>query len=280
MENREPLLKEEEDKFYFLNNNDNGKSKGVGNKEFIITGVLSVIVLWLVFYSLFPFYIGFKNFDDAHKSNDIVIKNEEDIPIDSLIVNELHSYIDSKNNNELASLINVYNGEITSNLISDSQKLSVVFKYLGITCGSEKVLSVNEVKNGLVKIFNEDSAISYLDNSLEVEGYVVSKLDDGSLSVSINTCEDTKDFVLKKIIKATSSGDEIYVYEAFGYFINTFDNMYVVYGDGLKTKKLGEYTDENNNREFSDIDSLQQYKWTFKKSNDNSYYFVSVTPVI
>ena len=41
-----------------------------------------------------------------------------------------------------------------------------------------------------------------------------------------------------------------------------------------------EYVDENGNKEFSEVNQLKKYKWTFKKSSDNNYYFVSVTPSI
>ena len=34
------------------------------------------------------------------------------------------------------------------------------------------------------------------------------------------------------------------------------------------------------NKEFNQFEKLKQFKWTFKKSSDNNYYFVSVTPVI
>ena len=46
MENLEPLLKEKEDKFYFVNEEKSKKNK---NKiEIIVTSIVSAIVLWLM----------------------------------------------------------------------------------------------------------------------------------------------------------------------------------------------------------------------------------------
>ena len=48
----------------------------------------------------------------------------------------------------------------------------------------------------------------------------------------------------------------------------------------MKNNKIGDYVDENGNREFNEFSELKQFKWTFKKSSDNNYYFVSLTPSI
>ena len=70
MEEVKPLLQDEEEKFYFLENKPNNK---IGNfsKEKVTTIVLSVIVLWLTWYSFYPFYIGFKYYDEAHPSEQL-----------------------------------------------------------------------------------------------------------------------------------------------------------------------------------------------------------------
>ena len=39
------------------------------------------------------------------------------------------------------------------------------------------------------------------------------------------------------------------------------------------------FVDQNNDRSFNSLSILPTYKWTYKKGNDNNYYFVSITPV-
>lgn len=67
MKEVKPLLQDEEEKFYFLENKPNNK---IGNfsKEKVTTIILSIIVLWLTWYSFYPFYVGFKYYDEAHPS--------------------------------------------------------------------------------------------------------------------------------------------------------------------------------------------------------------------
>ena len=284
MKNLEPLLKEKEEKFYFVNENE--PKKGNKNKtEIIVTSVISVIILWLMWYSLYPFYVGFVHYDEGHESTSDINKVEEDISSDSALITELYSYIDTKNNNELANLFVIY-GDYTINneVLTNEQKLISVFRYLGVTCdGNEIIKSLDEIKSSANKIFNGDSFVSLIvDNSeYNFEGYnVVYNAMDNNYTIKLNSCPESNDFTFKKLLKATQYKDEIYIYEAFGYFVNALDNKYIVYDNALKTNSIGEYVDENGNREFNEIDQLRQYKWTFKKSSDNNYYFVSVTPVI
>ena len=65
MEKLEPLLKEKEDKFYFVK--ENKEKKVDKNKmKIIVTPVIGVIVLWLMWYTLYPFYVGFVHYDEGH----------------------------------------------------------------------------------------------------------------------------------------------------------------------------------------------------------------------
>ena len=166
MENLEPLLKEKEDKFYFVNEEKPKKNK---NKiEIIVTSIVSAIVLWLMWYSLYPFYVGFVNYDDGHKTEEVV-KNEEEINVNSALINELISYFDVTNDNELSNLLAIYSSnEITSNAVSSEQKLMVVFKSLGVTCsGNEVVKGLEEIKSEARKIFNDDTFAEDLNISLD-----------------------------------------------------------------------------------------------------------------
>ena len=52
---------------------------------------------------------------------------------------------------------------------------------------------------------------------------------------------------------------------------------HIIYINSLANESLTSYNVTEN---FTNTDSLKEYKWTYKKSSDNNYYFVSVTPVI
>ena len=278
MENLEPLLKEKEDKFYFVNEEKPKKNK---NKiEIIVTSIVSAIVLWLMWYCLYPFYVGFVNYDEGHKTKEVV-KNEEEINANSALVNELISYFDVTNDNELSNLLAIYSSnEITSNAVSSEQKLMVVFKSLGITCsGNEVIKGLEEIKSEARKIFNDDTFAEDLNISLD--GYSITYNEtNNNYTIKLNSCPSSEDFIVKSVVKATSTDDEIYIYQAFGYFVKGPENKYFVYDSALKTNQIGEFIDDSGNKEFNQFEKLKQFKWTFKKSSDNNYYFVSVTPVI
>lgn len=278
MENLEPLLKEKEDKFYFVNEEKPKKNK---NKiEIIVTSIVSAIVLWLMWYSLYPFYVGFVNYDEGHKTEEVV-KNEEEINANSALVNELISYFDVTNDNELSNLLAIYSSnEITSNAVSSEQKLMVVFKSLGVTCsGNEVIKGLEEIKSEARKIFNDDTFAEDLNISLD--GYSITYNEtNNNYTIKLNSCPSSEDFIVKSVVKATSTDDEIYIYQAFGYFVKGPENKYFVYDSALKTNQIDEFIDEAGNKEFNQFEKLKQFKWTFKKSSDNNYYFVSVTPVI
>lgn len=278
MENLEPLLKEKEDKFYFVNEEKPKKNK---NKiEIIVTSIVSAIVLWLMWYSLYPFYVGFVNYDEGHKTEEVV-KNEEEINVNSALINELISYFDVTNDNELSNLLAIYSSnEITNNSVSSEQKLMVVFKSLGVTCsGNEVVKGLEEIKSEARKIFNDDTFAEDLNISLD--GYSITYNEtNNNYTIKLNSCPASEDFIVKSVVKATRADDEIYIYQAFGYFIKGPENKYFVYDSALKTNQIGEFIDEAGTKEFNEVEKLKQFKWTFKKSSDNNYYFVSVTPVI
>lgn len=66
MKELKPLLQDEEEKFYFLENKPSKKLNIKFSKENITTSIISIIVLWLMWYSFYPFYIGFVNYDKYH----------------------------------------------------------------------------------------------------------------------------------------------------------------------------------------------------------------------
>lgn len=156
----------------------------------------------------------------------------------------------------------------------------VVFKSLGVTCsGNEVVKGLEEIKSEARKIFNDDTFAEDLNISLD--GYSITYNEiNNNYTIKLNSCPSSEDFIVKSVVKATSTDDEIYIYQAFGYFVKGPENKYFVYDSALKTNQIGEFIDEAGNKEFNQFEKLKQFKWTFKKSSDNNYYFVSVTPVI
>ena len=156
----------------------------------------------------------------------------------------------------------------------------VVFKSLGVTCsGNEVVKGLEEIKSEARKIFNDDTFAEDLNISLD--GYSITYNEiNNNYTIKLNSCPASEDFIVKSVVKATRADDEIYIYQAFGYFIKGPENKYFVYDSALKTNQIGEFIDEAGTKEFNEVEKLKQFKWTFKKSSDNNYYFVSVTPVI
>ncbi len=71
MKDVKPLLQDEEEKFYFIENKTNNKNGINLSKEKVTTLVLSVVVLWLMWYSFYPFYVGFKYYDEAHTTQNL-----------------------------------------------------------------------------------------------------------------------------------------------------------------------------------------------------------------
>ncbi len=285
MEKLEPLLKEEEDKFYFIKNNEPKKNKlSDDKKSLIITSVLGLFILMFLWYCLYPFYVGFVNFEEGHKiETGLIKKEEEEVPVTSAVITNLYKYVSNINSFLTPNVFGIFytNHEVGRDILDDSQKLEVIFRYMGASCGSELIKSIDEIKNASMMIFNSDSVIKVITDNNQVNGFSINYNEaNNNYSIVADECKASNDFTFKKVVKASSLDDEIYIYEAVGYFVNVRDNKYEVYSDLSKKTKLGDYIDENGNKEFSEINALKQYKWKFKKNNDNSYSLISVIPVI
>ncbi len=285
MEKLEPLLKEEEDKFYFIKNNEPKKNKlSDDKKSLIITSVLGLFILMFLWYCLYPFYVGFVNFEEGHKIEaGLIKKEEEEVPVTSAVITDLYKYVSNINSFLTPNVFGIFytNHEVGRDILNDSQKLEVIFRYMGASCGSELIKSIDDIKNASMMIFNSDSVIKVITDNNQVNGFSINYNEaNNNYSIVADECKASNDFTFKKVVKASSLDDEIYIYEAVGYFVNVGDNKYEVYSDLSKKTKLGDYIDENGNKEFSEINALKQYKWKFKKNNDNSYSLISVIPVI
>ena len=133
-------------------------------------------------------------------------------------------------------------------------------------------ITLNDLNTQAMSIFNDTSFITT--DSTFYGNYQLT-FDEITQSFN-NTCSNN--FLIRQIDHATTLDDELYIYEKFGYFKLLSDNTYEIYDDSIESNLIGNYTDTTGNKEYSDITNLKTYKWTFKKGNDNNYYFVSITP--
>lgn len=279
MKKIEPLLKDEEDKFYFLQDKKEEKGKKKFSKETIGTIIISVIVLWLMWYSFYPFYIGFVNYDEGHGIVTKAKEKEEEIPTTSVIVNDAYSYIDATNSNSLSNAFTeIYSGlNITADTIDSNLKLAIIFKYLGITCeNTEAITTLDKITSIAEKIFKDTSFVQNISNlnGQKIYGYNVTFENDG-YKITLDACNVSNDYTYKKINKVTASENYLNIYESFGYFMPNENNGYNVYDTALKQNVLTTYS--GNVKDFNNTNLLKEYKWTYKKDANGNYYFVSLS---
>lgn len=279
MKKIEPLLKDEEDKFYFLQDKKKEKGKKKFSKETIGTIIISVIVLWLMWYSFYPFYIGFVNYDEGHGIVTETKEKEEEIPTTSVIVNDAYSYIDATNSNALSNAFTeIYSGlNITADTIDSNLKLAIIFKYLGITCeNTEAITTLDKITSIAEKIFKDTSFVQNIStlNGQKIYGYNVTFENDG-YKITLDACNQSSDYTYKKINKVTASDSYLNIYESFGYFLTNENNGYNVYDTALKQNVLTTYS--GNVKDFNNTNLLKEYKWTYKKDTNGNYYFVSLS---
>ena len=273
-----PLLEEEKETFYFMKDSKTNKKEKYINKENITTAVIGVFVLWLMWFSFYPFYVGFVNYDSAHGNKSVDEQKKEEIPLNSVIVNETYGYIDATSNNALKdALKDIYSGnEVMSDTMSSDLKFAIVFKYLGVTCDNgTNIFSLDKITEAANKIFNDTSFAQNISdlNGKNIYGFNIT-FDNEGYGISLASCDNTNDFVYKKINKVITSEDILYIYEVFGYFVNTNNNNYIIYSSALKNNSLTTYS--GNINEFTNDKILKTYKWTYKKGDDGNYYFISV----
>lgn len=250
MENNEPLLKDKEDKITFLDDEPKKKVKKKSNKNLfplIFTIILCILIgLFMYFKVVIPFYNGFKYFDLKYekKENTTVLEDngEDEISLSSIILLDTYAKIDITDNNELVSLYNIFYGNgITYNNLTVNQKLAIILANLGVTCDNQTI-GANELSNTALNIFNDDTFIS--NSSIATDDFTMNyDYNTVTYNVSMNICSSDSNIV-KTITKATTKDDDLYIYE------NVDDN-------GVS----------------------KDFKWTYKKGNNNNYYFYSIIPL-
>ena len=279
MKDLEPLLKDEEEKFYFLQDKKENKGGKKFSKETIGTIIISVIVLWLMWYSFYPFYVGFVNYDEGHGIVTETKEKEEEIPTTSVIVNDTYSYIDATNSNALSNaFVEIYSGlNVTGDSIDSNLKFAIIFKYLGITCeNNELTTTLDKITSAAEKVFKDTSFVQNISNlnGQNIYGYNVTFENDG-YKITLDACNASNDYTYKKINKVTASENYLNIYESFGYFVSNGNNSYNVYDNALKQNVLTTYS--GNVNDFNNTDLLKEYKWTYKKDANGNYYFTSLS---
>lgn len=288
----EPLLKDEEEKLAFLEDLSkeskkiNEKKKRRFDKATIITIVIAVIVLYCFGKTAYGFYVGFKYYDLRFEKETTHNPNKlEKVDTNSFLVKDTYSKIDIDYDNAGYSLITrFYNGNnVNLSELKEDQKLALIFANIPeLNCNNpEMIISYDKLIELSRSLFNETATIESLQGIYEMtyDNFIITyNTDDNSYKITLTTCQESQeDFLVKQITSASTKGDELYIYEKFGYFKYQSENTYNVLGTTISKNPLTIYTDIDGKKAFSNYDILQTFKWTFKKGSDNSYYFVSLT---
>ena len=170
------------------------------------------------------------------------------------------------------------------NELTDNEKATIIFNtFVNNNCFNNFILSVDEFNKTAKSIFNIDNfADNFLNSDIIAYDNFLVNYDSNTNSFIINqeicnTCNS--DFIKKSIVKATIKDDELYIYEKFGYFQFVENNTYNVYSNLMDSELLSTYVDAIGDKNFTDLDLLKTYKWTYKRGNDNNYYFVSIIQI-
>lgn len=287
---QEPLLKDEEEKLVVTPNNKltllKKKGKKINwNKDTIITIILALVILWFFGKNVVhPYYMGFKYYNlrfEKEEIEEVIEKEDEEQEIsnNSAILLKTYNQINVDNCLNSVYLLNRLYGNTLVNNLSNDEQMQLILNYYNVLNQDTFTITLVELKELSIKLFNNENIDIYLidktyDN-YQVTYDSVNELFNVSI-ISPNTCSN--DFLIRKIDHATTKGDELYIYEKFGYFKLVENNNYEIYGDSLLINLIGNYLDTDGTKNYLETSNLKTYKWTFKKGNNDNYYFVSITP--
>ncbi|MFR5856233.1 MAG: hypothetical protein ACLUFU_00300 [Bacilli bacterium] len=287
---QEPLLKDEEEKLVVTPNNKltllKKKGKKINwNKDTIITIILALVILWFFGKNVVhPYYMGFKYYNlrfEKEEIEEVIEKEDEEQEIsnNSAILLNTYNQINVDNCLNSVYLLNRLYGNTLVNNLSNDEQMQLILNYYNVLNQDTFTITLVELKELSIKLFNNENIDIYLidktyDN-YQVTYDSVNELFNVSI-ISPNTCSN--DFLIRKIDHATTKGDELYIYEKFGYFKLVENNNYEIYGDSLLINLIGNYLDTDGTKNYLETSNLKTYKWTFKKGNNDNYYFVSITP--
>lgn len=287
---QEPLLKDEEEKLVVTPNNKltllKKKGKKINwNKDTIITIILALVILWFFGKNVVhPYYMGFKYYNlrfEKEEIEEVIEKEDEEQEIsnNSAILLNTYNQINVDNCLNSVYLLNRLYGNTLVNNLSNDEQMQLILNYYNVLNQDTFTITLVELKELSIKLFNNENIDIYLidktyDN-YQVTYDSINELFNVSI-ISPNTCSN--DFLIRKIDHATTKGDELYIYEKFGYFKLVENNNYEIYGDSLLINLIGNYLDIDGTKNYLETSNLKTYKWTFKKGNNDNYYFVSITP--
>lgn len=261
----------------------------------IVTIILAVLALYLLGRTAYGFYIGFKYYDydstenKENKNNDSEINNVEEVSLDSLTLqNTFNKFKVGICSSNYTMIDNLYTTEkVSLNKFSIDEIGTILFSNVSNipSCGSGKVsVSKTTVSSLMLELFGTEAYMGEL-STFPTHVYGNLSVDYDSANSAFNVgyancelCANTSDFIIANIERATSDKDYLYVYERFGYFKNTGDNTFNVFSDGLLTNPKTTFVKTDANSSFSDLNTLTLYKWTFRKTENNNYHFVSIEP--
>lgn len=288
---QEPLLKDEEEKLVVTPNNKltitkKFKGKKINwNKDTIITIILAIFILWFFGKNVIqPYYIGFKYFDLRYEDTENINEEENNtkeqaISNDSAILLNTYNRFNVDNCLNSSYILNRLYGNTVINNLSTDEQMQLILNNYNVLNQDTFTITLTDFKDLSIKLFNNENIDIYLIDKA-YENYQVTYDSTNELftinTINPNTC--TTDFLIRKIDYATTKGDELYIYEKFGYFKLIDNNNYEIYGDALLTNLIGNYIDTDGTKKYLETENLKTYKWTFKKGNNDNYYFVSITP--
>jgi len=270
----EPLLKEEKEEFGFKK--EPVKKENNNKVSLVITIILSVVICLVFFKTARAFYVGFKYYDEGHpKIETTEVKDEEEqIDANSMLLKELTSTI--KVNSDIVAKVIYTSKEVNFKDLSDDFKLALVFNLMGLSCDNSLMdVSISDMNPYASKLFTDTLFVNNID-VIAIDNYTITN-NNGLYNISLNnSC--TNDIVYTKINKATIKDDYLYIYQGFGYFVNTGDNKYQIYADANRETFITDFVDYNGNIDISGTSMLKEYKWSLKKYND-TYIIESIIPL-
>lgn len=279
----EPLLKDEEEKIVFRNTKNNKKRSFKFNKSIIFTILVTILVLYIFGNTFYGFYLGFKYYGVNNESDPIVeVIEEENIVIDDNIKSIYNKIRLSNCTNSISLLKRFYSKSLTAVELTTNEKITLVLdSFIKNNCVTDMLITKENFNNAAISLLNDANLVNEVTNTETNYNNFLVRYDslNDSFIITQDNCDCGQDFVIQELIRASSKGDEIYIYERYGYFSHNVDNTYNLYGDLMNLELLASNLNITSSANFTDKNLLKTYKWTFKKGTDDNYYFISVAQV-
>lgn len=234
-----------------------------------------VIVSFFFLRTSYAFYVGFKYYDLHFETAKAPTKTET-VPLSEEEIKELFNKIKIDSSNELFSKF--YSGlEVVGEKLDPNEQIILLLSNT-VDCDNLSTTVGYSVLEGISMSLFNNTRISENIGTMSYGKYHVMYNEDHSLTITLDECQNTNDFVVHEYNRSEQINDEVYIYEKFGYLKYIEDNKYEIYND-INSDSGIQYIDEYGNKTINDIEILANYRWTYKKGTDNNYYFVSLTRV-